>query len=141
MRATIDQRLARAAELALGVGAASGLLSFYSELLRFQKPIFEAFQTKSVTDARALVPHFSPLLALVNRSGPEPLARFASASLRTAAERESLLLSYWEGAGAPQTPEEVFFARALLQPFAESLATRGRIEAQSDSAVCPFCSH
>ena len=143
MRATIDQKIARATELAAAGGEASGLLGFYSELLRFQKPIFEAFQSKGITDVRALVPYFSGLIELVNRNGPEPLARFASAHLQTAADRESLLLVYWEGnAGdASATPADVFFARVLLQPFAESLATRGPIDAQSDSGTCPFCSH
>ena len=143
MRATIDQKIARATELADAGGEASALLGFYSELLRFQKPIFEAFQSKGITDVRALVPYFSGLIELVNRNGPEPLARFASAHLQTAADRESLLLVYWEGnAGdASATPADVFFARVLLQPFAESLATRGPIDAQSDSGTCPFCSH
>ena len=143
MRATIDQKIARATELAAAGGEASGLLGFYSELLRFQKPIFEAFQSKGITDVRTLVPYFSGLIELVNRNGPEPLARFASAHLQTAADRESLLLVYWEGnAGdASPTPADVFFARVLLQPFAESLATRGPIDAQSDSGTCPFCSH
>jgi len=143
VRATIDQKIARATELAAAGGEASGLLGFYSELLRFQKPIFEAFQSKGITDVRALVPYFSGLIELVNRNGPEPLARFASAHLQTAADRESLLLVYWEGnAGdASATPADVFFARVLLQPFAESLATRGPIDAQSDSGTCPFCSH
>ena len=143
MRATIDQKIARATELAAAGGEASGLLGFYSELLRFQKPIFEAFQSKGITDVRALVPHFSRLIELVNRAGPEPLSRFAAEHLQTAADRESLLLVYWEGnAGdASATPADVFFARVLLQPFAESLATRGPIDAQSDSGTCPFCSH
>ncbi len=143
MRATFDQKIARATELAAAGGEASGLLGFYSELLRFQKPIFEAFQSKGITDVRTLVPYFSGLIELANRNGPEPLARFASAHLQTAADRESLLLVYWEGnAGdASATPADVFFARVLLQPFAESLATRGPIDAQSDSGTCPFCSH
>jgi len=143
VRATFDQKIARATELAAPGGEASGLLNFYSALLRFQKPIFEAFQSKGITDVRALVPYFSGLIELVNRNGPEPLARFASAHLQTAADRESLLLVYWEGnAGdASATPADVFFARVLLQPFAESLATRGPIDAQSDSGTCPFCSH
>jgi FdhE protein len=140
VRVTINQKIARATELAATGGAASGILAFYSGLLRFQKPIFNAFQSKGITDARALVPHFRPLIDLVNRAGPEPLARFASAHLQTEADRESLLLSYWEG-GDPVASEAVFFARVLLQPFAESLATRGRIEAQSGSATCPFCTH
>ena len=144
MRATIDQKIARATELAAAGGEASGLLGFYSELLRFQKPIFEAFQSKGITDVRALVPHFSRLSELVNRAGPEPLSRFAAAHLQTAADREGLLLVYWEGNTAGDgsgTPAEAFFARVLLQPFAESLATRGPIDAQSDSGTCPFCSH
>jgi FdhE protein len=144
VRATLGEKIARATELAAAGGEASGLLGFYGELLRFQKPIFEAFQSKGVTDVRALVPYFPRLIALVNKAGPEPLARFASAHLQTAADRESLLLAYWEGnadGDASGTPADDFFARVLLQPFAESLATRGRIESQSDSATCPFCSH
>jgi len=92
VRATIDQKIARATELAAAGGEASGLLGFYSELLRFQKPIFEAFQSKGITDVRALVPHFSRLIELVNRAGPEPLSRFAAEHLQTAADREGLLL-------------------------------------------------
>ena len=90
------------------------------------------------------MPHFSRLIELVNRAGPEPLSRFAAEHLQTAADRESLLLVYWEGNTAGDrsgTPAEAFFARVLLQPFAESLATRGPIDAQSDSGTCPFCSH
>jgi FdhE protein len=143
VRASIDQRIARAAELAAVGGGTSRLLSQYGELLRFQKPIFAACQSKQITDVRVLVPYFSRLIDLVNKAGPEPLARFASSHLQTGADRESLLLAYWEGnAGdASGTSAEDFFARVLLQPFAESLATRGLVEARSDSGTCPFCSH
>jgi FdhE protein len=143
VRARIDQRIARAAELAALGGETSRLLSLYGELLRFQKPIFEAFQSRQITDVRALVPYFSRLIDLVNKAGPDPLARFASTHLQTAADRESLLLAHWEGnAGdASGTSANDFFARVLLQPFAESLATRGLVEARSDSGTCPFCSH
>jgi FdhE protein len=142
VRATIGEKIARATELAAGGGEASGLLGFYGELLRFQKPIFQTCESKGTTDVRALVSHFPRLITLVNSAGPEPLARFASAHLQTAADRESLLLAYWEGDGdAQRNPADTFFARVLLQPFAEALAGRGRIEAQSDSATCPFCSH
>jgi FdhE protein len=142
VRATIDQKIARVAELAAAGGEASALLAFYGELLRFQKPIFQVVQSSGSTDARALVRYFPRLIELVARAGPEPLVRFASAHLQTPADQESLLLAYWEGDGDAQpNPADTFFARVLLQPFAEALALRGRIEAQSDSAACPFCSH
>jgi FdhE protein len=140
VRATFDQKIARADELAAAGGEASGLLGFYGELLRFQSPIFQAIQSKGITDVRALVPYFRRLIELVARAGPEPLSHFASSQLQTSADGESLLLAYWGGDGdAPRNPAATFFARVLLQPYAGALAVRVRIEPQSDSPVCPFC--
>ena len=141
MRATFEQRIARASELAATCAPASALLNFYRQLLEFQRPIFEDLRTRSLTDLRALVPYFPRLIELTKGTGTEPLAEFASAHLQTEESREKLLAGFWEGnAGeAIASPAGMFFAKALLQPYAEYLATRGDIEAQSETPVCPFC--
>lgn len=141
MRATLDQRIARAAELAASWTEASALLAFYRTLLEFQKPIFEDLRSRSITDVRALIPHFPRLIELVKGAGTEPLAEFASAHLQSAEDRERLVAGYWERSPGERgsNPAGLFFAKALLQPYAEYLASRGDIEPQAESPACPFC--
>jgi len=144
VRATFDQRIARANELGPVNAEASALMSFYRQLLDFQKPIFEEFRSNGVTEVRALVPHFPRLIELVGRSGTEPLADFASQYLSDPVAREKLLVECWDGNATNEVsahPAGVFFAKVLLQPYTECLATRGDVEAQSEHAVCPFCSN
>ena len=142
MKASLDDRIARATELAEIQPAARGLLSFYRELALIQKPVWEELQSKSGTDFRALVRHFPALLDLVRRIGPAPLAEFGDRHLQGAAEREQLLLAGWEGAPVDHpagSNEGRFYARVLLQPYAEYLASRGDIGIEGAEASCPFC--
>ena len=141
MRATFDQRLSRASEIVQTWPEAAALLRFYRQLLEFQKPIFEDLRSRSVTDVGALTPHFPRLIELVRGSGTEPLAEFASENLQSKEAREKLLVGCWEGSqdAAAANPASLFFAKALLQPYAEYLASRGDIAAPSDAAACPFC--
>jgi FdhE protein len=143
VRATFDQRIARAAELAATWTEASALLGFYRKLLDFQKPIFEKLRSESLTEVRTLVAHFPRLMDLVKGGGTEPLAEFASTHLQSGEARESLLVGCWEGSSsdALANPAGMFFAKVLLQPYAEYLATRGQVDAQSEASTCPFCSN
>jgi FdhE protein len=137
MKASLDDRIARAAELAEIHPAARGLLSFYRELALFQKPVAKELQSEGGTDIRALVRHFPALLDLVRRIGPAPLAEFGARHLQGPAEWEQLLLAGWEGGG--DSNEGRFYARVLLQPYAEYLASRGDIRTEGAEAACPFC--
>ena len=127
----LDDRIARAGELAEIYPAARDLLIFYRELARFQKIIREP------ADLDALLPHFPALLELVRRAGPEPLAEFGSRHLQSEEARENLLRACWEG--DVETEQGRFYARVLLQPYAESLASRGSVDLATMSAECPFC--
>lgn len=138
MRATLDQRIARATLLSATYPESAALLSFYGELLAFQKPVFEQVRSSAVTNVRALASHFPRLIELVTRAGTEPLSDFASSHLRNTPEREKLLVDCWEGE-SPTDAAAVFFGRVILQPYAEYLATRGDVEARSEHPVCPFC--
>ena len=133
-----DARIARAKTLASDHPASAPLLNFYAELARFQKPVFGELQSKSETDLRALVCHFPALIKLVSRSGTELLANFATENLRGTDAQLELLSAAWEG-GEAWDPAARFYARVLLQPFAEYLASRGDVQASGAGSTCPFC--
>jgi FdhE protein len=133
-----DARIARADRLAREHPSALPLLRFYAELARFQQPVFSELKSNGQTDMRTLVCHFPTLIKLVARSGTELLANFAAENLKSADQQLALLASVWEG-GEAIDPAGRFYARVLLQPFAESLASRGDVSASSAGPTCPFC--
>lgn len=138
MKWSFDARIQRAIELASRYPDARALLNLYRELAAFQKPVFEALQSTAETDVTALAVYFPGLLELVRRCGPKDLAENGEPRL----SRE-LLQSAWEE-GVAHTlaadPYGRFFARVLLQPFAEYLASRGEVQTKPESRTCPFCS-
>ena len=137
MRNAYDRRIARAHELATKFPESTSHLEFYGSLARFQKPILENLDS---TDVRDLLRYFPALIELVERAGPDPLKAFARARLDSPVTQEDLAVRYWDGVGRHGvSAEEQFFARVLLQPYAEYLAARGSIEAQGAGSVCPFC--
>jgi FdhE protein len=132
MKSSLDDRIERATELAKIYPGASSLLNFYRELAHLQKQVFDDVKFRGETDVRALARHFPSLIELVRRSGPEPLADFSSKL------SEELLADHWQGIGE-YDPAGRFFARVLLQPFAEYLASRGDVHVDSTPTTCPFC--
>lgn len=125
------RRIARADELLTQFPESAGLLSFYSQVARYQKSIFDNLTASPQADAGALVTYFPELVTLVERHGPKDLA--APSGI------ENLLLDCWAGEHLDSEPAK-FYARALLQPFAEALASRGSPDTQSTGSRCPFCS-
>lgn len=138
MKASLDDRISRAVELAQAFPAASQLLTFYQQLALFQKPIFAELRANDETDIRALLRHFPALLALVKRAGPEPLAEFGDQHLQETEARQETLLATWEDRASSEAGR--FYGRVLLQPYAEHVALRGQIEFDANAATCPFCS-
>jgi len=133
-----DARIARAEHLAASHPTARPLLNFYSELARFQKPVFLELQSKGETDLRALVCYFPALLKLVASKGTELLSNFAREKLGSVDAQNELLSGTWEG-GEALDPAARFYARVLLQPYAEYLASRGDINVTVAGPTCPFC--
>jgi FdhE protein len=131
-------RIARATQLAATHPNAAPLLKFYAELAGFQQPIFTQLQSKSQTELGALVCFFPALIKLVSRSGTELLATFAAENLRSADAQLRLLAATWQG-GEALDPAARFYARVLLQPYAEYLASRGDIQGNNAGPTCPFC--
>jgi FdhE protein len=135
---THDVRVARATQLAAAHPNAAPLLKFYAELARFQQPVFSELQSKSQTDLHALVCYFPGLVKLVSRTGTELLANFAAENLRGEDAHLELLSATWEG-GEVLDPAARFYARVLVQPYAEYLASRGDIHPNDAGPSCPFC--
>lgn len=135
MRFTHDQRIARAAELADSNSAAREVLEFYSGLARLQKRIFDDVSARLETQVESLERFYPELLELLRRSGPFTLAEAGGRYTGGAALRD-LLTRFWNG----EMMQDWFFARALVEPFAESLALRGTVDPQWMETLCPFCS-
>ena len=134
MRYSHDQRMARAAELTAVYPASRDILEFYREVVRFQKGIFDEICARGETDVESLAAYFPDLRTLLERVAPETLAP-AAARLADPAAQRRLLVDCWEGS----LPEDWFFGRALVAPFAEALAARGSVDAQWAGSHCPFC--
>jgi FdhE protein len=141
MKWTFDARIRRAAGLAEKYPAPRELLDFYSELVRFQSPIFETLRARAETGVRPLSEYFPALLDLVAKNGPPGLAENGRTRVGDRAAGEELLQSAWtDGAALDTDPCSRFFARVLLQPYAEYLASRGDVQADPEGRLCPFCS-
>lgn len=132
MKSPWERRIARARELARTCEPAAELLIFYARLAELQKSIFEDLAARAQSDPVALAAYFPRLQTLVARHGPPAAASFAPPDLNR------LLLDHWNH--EPSVNEHArFIARALLQPFAESLAGRGSVTPDAASGACPFC--
>jgi len=132
MKSSLDDRIARASELAKTYPTASGLLNFYGELATLQKRVFTEIKSRDETNVEALTRYFPALIELVSRIGPQQLADSGSKVT------EELLADHWQGS-AEYDPAGRFFARVLLQPYAEYLASRGDVRVDGTPSTCPFC--
>ncbi len=135
MSGDYDRRIERATDLADKLPESAEILGFYAELARFQKTVFERLRVTNETDLPALASFFPALLTLLARAGTDQLKAFA---MREEPGMEDSLDRYWAG-DRSASAEEQLFARVLLQPYAEYLATRGSPDLQSTAPVCPFC--
>jgi FdhE protein len=135
MKSAYDRKIARAQELAAEFPQCSNVLDFYRRIALLQKAIFEGLAARPDTDVRTVLRHLPALTDLVKTHGPARLAEHADADLG------SRIVAFWDGGAKTGSieSEPLFFARALLQPYAEWLATRGNPQEQTQEAACPFC--
>ena len=147
MRDTWRHRLQRAEHLAADGSASVPLVAFYAALLRVQEDLYNTLSAlPSWRPSGALdhdLPAFRRQLPAVLRAiatvAPEPLAREARVLLEAEAGRlDQMLLAFWR---APS--DRQFFAKVILQPYAQWLAERGAAPVgrglpRADNR-CPFC--
>src|SRR6185436_18919531 len=126
---TWDRRIERAQILERDHPPAAELLRFYRLIAAFQKRVAQSplpvgpFSLNPAQLPEPLHSHVGPLLSLLQRNAPPPLAQAAQ------------ILSYtydWD----PADPAPRFVTRVLIQPYAESLARRADAAPCSPGPVC-----
>jgi formate dehydrogenase maturation protein FdhE len=144
VRESWDPRIARAEQLAAGGGVAAPLLSFYARLLREQKAVYEAMSAAPrpsgtlIDDLPLIERGAAALVQAVAEHGPPPLAAEAEKLQSTSSGIEGELVAHWS------TPSDRrFFAKAILQPYAQRLVDDGITPADRRLIVaenrCPKC--
>jgi formate dehydrogenase maturation protein FdhE len=125
VRESWDRRIRRAEQLASDGGPAESLLTFYARLLRSQQTLYESLKTQALgafdRDLAFIRPAAWPLVREVGAHGPEPLAADARRLLANGESTvDEMLAEYWR-----EPTDRQFFAKAILQPYAQSLVERG----------------
>jgi formate dehydrogenase accessory protein FdhE len=147
MRETWDQRIQRATELARGNDGVRSLLMFYAELLALQKQLYGHFQGRSHwilrgtldRDGAVVRKAARTLISAIANDAPNLLADDARQLLADGdAAVHERLVAYW-----CSPSDQQFLAKAVLQPYAQSLAEHGirladRSLARADNR-CPVC--
>ena len=124
-----DQRIRRAEQLASEQPRNADFLLFYAKVAQFQKDVFERLKAHNAALAPAsLAPELTPFLRLISNIGPPAVAEQAANLARADTSLNDLL-----------TDREMFFARALLQPYMECVVSRNNAPSQTTDARCPHC--
>ena len=142
-----ESQIKRADHLAAQSSGSKALLSFYSQLLRAQKEIYEFLRSRKDwlpsgelgTDLPLIRDAWPTLLKSVEAHGPESLvAEARDLSAMKGDDIDEMLLSHW------LMPSDIqFFPKAFLQPYARWLAESGGVpigrERRAGELFCPFC--
>lgn len=142
MKSSWDLRIERAGELIKKQPALSDLLSFYQQLARFQKSVYEKLASSEDHDIAVLTAFFPELITLVRSAGSSHLKQATEALSQASPEEQlDLLTNVWQHQedSSQIAPEHLFFAKALLQPYAEYLATISHSPVEGAPPICPFC--
>lgn len=142
-----DARVRRAEQLAAKADATKELLTFYAELLRAQREVYEFMRGRASwlpsgvleEDLAVVRVTMQGLLRAVESSGPAALAEEARVLLRAGdVEVDRMLLEQWR-----EPSDSQFFAKAFLQPYARWLAESGGRpldrDLEREENRCPFC--
>jgi len=138
-----ERRIARAGEIAKTDERAGSLMTAVRELLTIQHRCYETLRERGERLTGAIDTDVAELLAPAESAFSSAAAivpgTLAAQRPRDAAEIDALLRAAWRSASLP------FFARLVLQPYAELLARRERrpvdrrLEHVDGRAACPFC--
>jgi hypothetical protein len=126
------ERIARAGRLAER-SSAPGVMRFYQALLLEQ----ERWRLSGALDGALIAERFPALLDFLERQAPAELAADARAIAAAGLSRwESIVHGYWAGGG---DPADDFFARAFLEPYAESVCGEPAGAVPDAVTLCPCC--
>jgi len=145
-----QQRIRRAEQLAAQHAFAAEMLNFYIHVARFQQSLYQQIEQASgnqapvslpgLADAPVLLISFPAFLALVEKKAPAQFAQIARDLRNSPSSSWSDLLNHcWSTTTQPDVSEE-FLALAFLQPYAEFVRSRARLQLDGYThPICPFC--
>jgi len=142
-----DKQVRRADQLASQANGSKELLTFYAQLLRAQKGIYDYLRSRRdwlpsgdlESDLVVLKNAFPEFLKVVEKCGPASLASEARdlSETETAVLAERLM-TYWRSGSDVQ-----FFEKAFLQPYLRWLVESGASPIGRETSLgeryCPFC--
>lgn len=153
-----DARIRRAETLIAGKSSASEILAFHCRVASFQKNLQQQVggklragnewnrfaSVREALDLKVLLPHFRGFLALIEGTGPKPLAEAAREfAARPSDAWKAALTQYWESGGLPNRPADPFaqfFPRAFVEPCAAHVAGQmAEPPILETPRVCPLC--
>lgn len=147
-----QRRIERAEELRHQHPFAAEILGFYIRITQFQRALYQRLENISANSSKSAKPlsgppelpelltSFPEFLLVIEQHAPEPLAEYAR-HLRGAPEdtRSALLNDFWSGTTNGDEMND-FPARAFLQPYAEFVRQRSRMQWEGYThPICPFC--
>ncbi len=138
MRSHWDVRISRAQELSGKHPEAAELLDLYAKLAAFQKTVFHDMVKCQASDPTAVSRHFPKLREILDRHGPKPAVDYAREYLGSTGALDGFLSEHWDDPSIADVFAR-FYARILLQPFAEALLSRGVPPSSAITGICPFC--
>jgi FdhE protein len=154
-----QQRIRRAERLAGQHPFAAEILGFYIHLARFQEGAYQRldqssagvpaaveeasrllFGRQDVGATNPLAANFPAFLSLIEEKAPRTLVQVAHALRNSPGDSWSELFNRcWTSTEAPTEPQE-FLVLAFLQPCAELLRSRVRLQSEGYTlSLCPFC--
>ena len=147
MRDSWDRRIRRAEELATSDNPAGALLCFYARLLKSQKTLHESLNNLRhversgglEADLNAIRRSARTFLHDMADQGPDPIALDAKHLLSGPEQAlDDLVRAYWQ-----MPSDRQFFAKAVLQPYAQWRREIGAVPLRADrlrtANRCPYC--
>ena len=148
-RSEWDKRIQRAADLAERFPHAAAVLGFYGDVLTFQRAIYLDVSSRAAQSAAMegtfrdrldlsdALRYLPALLSLAQEKGTAKLAEDAKGIQAASGEQQREMLQEFLAAAPAAQP---FFARTLLQPYAEWLAqSYAPPAAGAAHSICPYC--
>lgn len=144
------QRIRRAELLTAQHSFAAEILAFYIQVARFQEGLYQRLERESdkmspvslagSPETPELLISLPSFLSLVEDRAPDQFAQVAYHLRNSSSGSQSALLGHcWSTTEPPDTPEE-FLAFAFLQPYAELVRSRARLQLDGYThPLCPFC--
>ena len=143
------KRIARAADLAERYPSSAEILTFYRHILEFQSALRAGIPPTGSGDnvpfrdrlnLDSAVKQLPALLTLVQRKAPEKLALEAADISRADVQHQRQMLQrFLSATSADEQDTNPFFARVLLQPYAEELAVATLSKPGPVGSICPVC--